>query len=177
MNATNINFDKYKFQKDGKVWSVSRECYKTPQIIRGGYLGSTFVCKDGKLHPFKIHRVIAELFCEIPEHLKNVPIEQLDVDHKNGNRTDNRSCNLRWCTRRENCNYELSKNNKSNSHKDTIVPNRWKKVVQYTKDGVVIKEWESITSASNGTNTLASSISNCCKGKAKTANNFQWKYK
>lgn len=45
MKITDINFEKYKFQKDGRVWSVSRECYKKPQVVRGGYLGSTFVCK------------------------------------------------------------------------------------------------------------------------------------
>ena len=177
MNTSNINFEKYKFYKDGKIWSKSRKSYKIPQQIKGGYLGTTLICLDGKLHPFKIHRIIAEMFCEVPEHLKNVPLEMLDVDHINGNRQDNRACNLRWCTRIENSNYELSRKNRSISHKNTIVPNRWKKVIQYTKDNFLIKEWESITKASNETKTLASSIVSCCKGKFKTANGFIWKYK
>ena len=176
MNVSDIDLNKYKFFKNGKIWSISKRRFKVPQAIRGGYLGTTLLCNDGKQHPFKIHRIIAELFCKVPEHLENVPLEKLDVDHINGDRQDNKASNLRWCTRKENSNFDLTRKARSIAHINTIVPNRWKKVNQYTKEGDFIKEWESIKAASISTNTLAASIVSCCRGKFKTANGFIWKY-
>ena len=176
MKITDINFDRYTVFRDGKIWSVWKNDYKTPQKIRGGYLGTTLVCKDGKLHPFKIHRIIGELFCEIPSHLKDIPIEKLDIDHINGDRTDNRAENLRWCTRKENNNFDLSIESKSKSHQGTIVPNRWKRIIQLNTKYQVIREWESLTKASENTHIDIGSISSCCKGKYKTAGGYIWRY-
>ena len=45
------------------------------------------------------------------------------------------------------------------------------------KDGVVIKEWDSIKDAANNVDRChSSSISRCCKGKTKSAGGYQWMY-
>jgi len=49
-------------------------------------------------------------------------------------------------------------------------------VIQLTKDGKFIKEWESIKVAQEGVN-IKSGISNCTNGKQKTAAGFKWKKK
>ena len=55
-----------------------------------------------------LHRIIAELFIPNPE---NKPC----VDHINTDRYDNRACNLRWVTQKENNNNTLTIEHKSKS--------------------------------------------------------------
>lgn len=52
----------------------------------------------------------------------------------------------------------------------------YKKVEQYTKNGVFIKEYERVDLASKSTGISRSSIENCCLSKSKTAGGFNWKY-
>ena len=51
-----------------------------------------------------------------------------------------------------------------------------KKVVQYDKEYHVINQYDSISEASKNTGIHTTSISNVCKGNAKTAGNYYWKY-
>ena len=55
---------------------------------------------------------------------------------------------------------------------------RYKKVYQYTLEGVFVAEWDNLTLAAEGcgaTNKITG-ISQCCNGKRKTAYGFQWRY-
>jgi hypothetical protein len=54
-----------------------------------------------------------------------------------------------------------------------------KKVIsinQYTKDGVFIKQWDSITEAANSLKLFQQNISTCCRGKSKICGGFIWRY-
>nr|QBK85721.1 MAG: HNH endonuclease [Marseillevirus LCMAC101] len=51
------------------------------------------------------------------------------------------------------------------------------RVLQYTLDGDFLKKYSSITQATEETGIIGASISQTCRGRAKTAGGYQWKYK
>jgi hypothetical protein len=54
-----------------------------------------------------IHRMVAHAFCPRPEHLKDVPYEDLVVNHRDGNKQNNYYTNLEWCTSSENVQHAI----------------------------------------------------------------------
>ena len=64
-------------------------------IDRCGYHEVLF-SENGKLLQFRTHRLILETFSP------RADMKLLDVNHKNGDKADNRLENLEWCTRSEN---------------------------------------------------------------------------
>lgn len=49
------------------------------------------LCKDGKIKVKYIHRLVAEAFIPNPDNLP-------EVNHKHGDKSDNRASELEWCT-------------------------------------------------------------------------------
>lgn len=85
---------RYDISNDGYV----RNRY-TGRILRGardrdGYR-TVMLYNDGKKYTKKIHRLVAQYFLE-PDP------ERDQVNHKDGNKTNNHVSNLEWCTRSEN---------------------------------------------------------------------------
>jgi hypothetical protein len=50
-------------------------------------------------------------------------------------------------------------------------------VLQYDLDGNFIKEWESAFQIGESLGIPRNSVSRCCRGLAKSAYNYKWKYK
>ncbi len=85
---TNISVD-----TDGNVWG-SRGSILKPQLAKEGYY-KVSTWEEGKGRVRQIHRLVAETFIPNPNGYK-------EVNHKNGDKTDNRVENLEWCNRQMN---------------------------------------------------------------------------
>jgi hypothetical protein len=66
-----------------------------PKIDRNGYF-YVRLSKNGKWKNFSISRLVALHFIPNPENKK-------EVNHFDGNKSNNHELNLQWCTRSENC--------------------------------------------------------------------------
>jgi hypothetical protein len=85
----------YKIYPDGRIWGSRYKKIKKTFIGNAGYELIT-LCKDRKHKKFLVHRLLVQHFK--PDIWK----PELDVDHINGIRTDNRLENLRMVTHQEN---------------------------------------------------------------------------
>lgn len=159
---------KYHFYEDGSIWSNAKNKKLSFTIGADGYLSGFFSCTDNVTRSFKIHRIIAYVFCEREGEYKNIPFEKLDVEHKNTIKTDNRIENLRWCSRKGNMKNPITRKRMSDSAK--------KKVYQYTLDGILVRTYES-TIETKEQGFVQANVSACCRGIRKTHKGYKWSYK
>ena len=88
----------YQVSNRGRVksfWKDKNGQMLMPIKAGNGYLVVN-LCRDGKRKTVYVHRLVIEAF------LGNAPSPNHQVNHKNGDRTDNRVENLEWVTPSEN---------------------------------------------------------------------------
>jgi len=107
-----------------------------------------------------VHQLVGISF--IPNPL-NLP----QINHKDEVKINNRVENLEWCDSKYNINYGGCVYRSSKS--------RRKPVSQLTLDGVLVKEWDSATSAKLDGH-LDSMVASCCKGIRKKHHGYKWEY-
>ena len=169
----------YQISNLGRVKSLARatnnQYGKVDKILSttpdtGGYLHLN-LCKNGKSKPFKVHRLVALHFIDNPNNYK-------EVNHKDENKQNNKVDNLEWCTSKYNCNYGTRTKRQSEKIKGSKHPNSRK--VQCITTG---KKFNFIKEAAEYYSINKDSISNCCRGKSKSAGKHPdtgeklvWKY-
>lgn len=162
-----------RYGKTYRTWQ--KENIKTPTKNNKGYF-TIKLSKDNIDYSPKIHRLVAITFeLPLPEHLKWHDYDELEVNHKDEDKSNNRIDNLEWCTHDYNCNYGT----RNERHSLYMTNNKLfsKTVLQYTKDGQFIAEYPSMMEASRKTGINNSCICMCCSGKRNSTGGFIWKYK
>ena len=141
-----------------------------PTLANTGYLVVNLTYKNSKI--YQIHRLVAEAF--IPNS-ENKPC----INHKDGNKQNNKVDNLEWCTYSENEKHAYSINLKVNPNIGKFGNLHWnsKSILQIDKStNKIINRYDSIMSAERDTGIPNTNICKCCKGVLKSAGGYIWKY-
>ena len=163
----------YQVSNMGRVKSLERknsqgrtvkERILKPAVKNAGYVEVNLYA-GGKPKTLKVHRLVCEAFNDNRD-------EKPEVNHINEIKTDNRACNLEWCTRRDNINHG-SRNIRAGK---AIAKANSKPLGQWTKEGELVKTWASLTEIGEQTGFSRGNISQVANGNRKTAYGFIWKY-
>lgn len=149
-------FPNYTVTDKGEVFNYRGVCLKT-DVSNRGYLRVSLSYGGMKHKKFSIHRLVAAAFIPNPQNLPQ-------VNHINGDKTDNRVENLEWCTAIQNLNHSgvIEKARQANFNK-----------VRCVTTG---KVYSSIKEACELLNTHHSNIVACCNGRRKRCGGLEWEY-
>lgn len=170
-NCYYVTSDGFVFKKTGDYTFKQVDAKSQPS--NSGYVTVYFTTKLGKPSYKLIHRLVAEAFLPKPKYARN-----LEVNHKNGIKTDNRVSELEWNTISENQKhrYNSLKQNGVNKGRLGIKNKLSKKVIQYTLDLKYIRKWDCISDIERELGFRASGIVQTCKKKQSHCGGFIWMY-
>lgn len=168
---------KYEASDMGRIRSLDRTvgnkgsggCYNVkgrilkPSVAKNGYL----VVNIGRKTAF-VHRLVYEAF------VGRIP-KGMTINHRNGNKADNRLCNIELATYSENHLHAFrvlhrKPTNLGKTNTNASVP------VRQMKDGKTVREYPSAMEAERVTGIGHKAISKCCRGTNKSAGGFRWEY-
>ena len=176
-----------------KVWKEKIRCLG---FNRKGYPITSLTVNSVRVLSKLVHILVAKAFIPNPD-------DKPQVDHINTIKTDNRVCNLRWVTNRENAynpitakrvheiNSRVGVHRRSAETKKLLseqkkgsknpmfgkkgkLSHRSKPVIQITLLGEVVKEWDCAREPSK---IYGFHITDCCKGKRSQCGGYKWIYK
>lgn len=163
----------YQVSNTGKVKSFSNGCKGAllgMTLNNGGY-AIAHLYKGNKRKHGLVHRLVANAFIPNPEN-------KGDVNHLNGIRTDNGVENLEWCSRSENHIHAFKYLGKKTYSEGKFGGDSLsaKRINQFSRDGVLLRVWPSMSDIYRELGFGLGLISQNCHGKIKTAKGFKFQF-
>ena len=167
------NFEDYSISSDGRVRRDVVSRGTSGGDLKISHNKKTGTCqvqltKDGVHYHKSIHRLVAEAY--IP-NLENKP----EVNHKDGNRSNNFVTNLEWNTGSENIKHSHDNLNRNFTAYGSNHANS-KSVTQYSLDGFELDTYGSTAEAERHLNIPYTNIAKSARGNRNSAGGFIWKY-
>lgn len=169
------NYSKYEIYDDGRIYSYKTKKFLKPATMKNGYQRVALSDNEGNIKTYLLHRVIYEAVTGEP-----IP-NNLQCNHINECKSDNRFCNINILTPKQNSNWgtrnERMANNKNRSKAISKSNKNGKlsKQVGAFKDGELVMTFPSLSEAGRQGFNIGT-ISVCCNGKRKTHKGFEWRY-
>ena len=151
----------YAATRDGRIWSHRRKIF-LKQFDNGQGYYSVKLYKDKKALNKRVNVLIAQTYIPIPEKLKDIPLNSLDVAHEDDNRANNHYSNLFWKTRQENLDTD------SFREKSKI---KIRTRIRCVETGEIFKD---MADAARWAGTSRHNIGNVIHGYQKTAGGYHW---
>lgn len=164
------NLTNYSVFNEGVIKNDTTGKILKPWVSKNGYLYVN-PSNKGVIHRLLVHRVVAETFISNPT---NKP----QVNHINGDKTDNRVENLEWCTSSENHIHRsrvlgIKRDEKHMKNMCELAKKSHYKPVICVETGEI---YDSVHEAAKSVNKNPCSIVDVLKGRHKTCGGFTWKY-
>lgn len=102
---------KYQVTSWGRVYNVDTGSFVKPEVHAKGYLRVDLFDHAGKRKHMKVHRLVGMAFIPNPDM-------KPQINHKDGNKTNNSFTNLEWVTNRENKDHQMYMKRLSTNHAD-----------------------------------------------------------
>lgn len=148
-----------------------------PWIGNHGYLTVNLLV-EGVSYRCLVHRLVAEVF------LGEAP-NDMEIDHKDGNKLNNAVINLEWVTRKENLKRAknlglivVSDRQKELRKQISIIgrEKNKKSISQFSLEGELIKTYEAVLDACRENGYEPSALSRAASGKQKTSYGYLWRW-
>ena len=126
-----------------------------------GYQAVT-LAKDGVNRTFRVHKLVALAFIQNPDR-------KPEINHKDGNKHNNKAENLEWVTAKENQRHAISTGLRNDMRRRKVIN-------QYSRDGVLLNVWYGYAEIEKSLGLPRQTICNCCKGRTYTAAGYIWRH-
>lgn len=160
----------YKISNLGRLKNIVTNKILKPSINQDGYERYFLYDKNHKRKCYFAHRLVCQQF------LTSFNIN-LQVNHKDGIKTNNNIFNLEMITCKENINHAFKVLKRKGSNLGMINKSvKSIKIDQFSLGGVFIKTWSCAREIERQLGIANTNISRTAKGITKTAGKFIWKY-
>lgn len=155
--------------KEGKC----RRLYKNGNIKE---LSCTPSSRDGRIswNIGKTKQAAVWIALAYPELVQNDYFEGATIDHIDTDRLNNNPSNLRWTDRKGQQDNPLTKEHQRNVKLNRPDQSKW--VIKLSTNNEILHFYPSTMQAERETGIKRTAIGACCRGTAKTAGGFKWKY-
>lgn len=166
------NFESlYLVSDKGKVFSIMSQKILKPAKSKNGYCKVALYNKGASKH-VSVHRIVAEAFVENADG-------KPQVNHIDGDKSNNSANNLEWVTASENQLHAV----RTGLHAQPPLKGKFgaenytsRRICQYTLDGTFVREWPSISDASRFVGIPVTAIVSVARGRRKNCAGFVWRY-
>lgn len=160
--------DLYLISDLGRVYSLTKQRLLPSQRHTGGYRKILFTV-NSKWYNRYIHRLVAEHFLDDWD-------ASLQVNHIDGDKTNNCFSNLEMVTPAQNIKHAHVSGIGGAHHLHHKGGNPARPVEQYTLDGEFVAKYQSTFQAQKATGVSSGNLSHVASGTRKTAGGFLWKW-